>query len=412
MLSKSKHLLITGRGYYLSYILLLIIFIGFFNPVLRLSPNGLSLYRLLTPIQLIVLAFLDLHNFREMTIFFLMVVFCSGIGLLLSGYKFNDNNIIFFFHYLTIFLLYFSVGTLVSFLGREKVFTFIRFSFYILLLSGIMDFWGVEFPNVEKVDYAVRGIFNVENDFSLAISGFIFVLINRNIGFICISPVLLLVLFTTFYNDAKVAFLAIIFAVLLRYVFLNNLMSIKTRLLLFFSMSSVLSAGIYQIVFYEINFPNKSYTLFELIFEPIFRILTLNPFGEQHGSISNRTDMVIYSIKDLISSLGFGIGFGNTLTMLSTNKYAVIGSAKSIHNFPLQIVVELGVFVAVFIIYQLLKRRSLFFITLFAIMLFSSLSQSVGVFSNYFFLFCLFFMLSQKTITKGNVGPYTARPVL
>ncbi|MCV5713540.1 O161 family O-antigen polymerase, partial [Escherichia coli] len=96
---------------------------------------------------------------------------------------------------------------------------------------------------------------------------------------------------------------------------------------------------------------------------------------------------------DLFSSFGLGIGFGNTLTMLSTAKYAFIGSAKSIHNFPLQFIAEIGLIFSLFLLYSILKQTSLYTKIIFFLMLLASLSQSVGVFSNYYFFCCLFFII-------------------
>jgi len=115
--------------------------------------------------------------------------------------------------------------------------------------------------------------------------------------------------------------------------------------------------------------------------------------------------MIIFSLQDLISSYGLGIGFGNTLQMLESAKYGTIGSAQSIHNFPLQFTVELGLFVTAFILFRLLRKLNMNIIMFFFVMLFSSLSQSVGLFSNYYFFCCLYFLILNskeqfKTINK------------
>jgi hypothetical protein len=153
---------------------------------------------------------------------------------------------------------------------------------------------------------------------------------------------------------------------------------------------------IYGLSNYSINFPGRSYTLFELLFDPVIRVVNLEPYGNLYGSISNRTDMIIYAIKDFIASYGIGIGPGNSLSLLASDKYPSIGSAKSLHNFPLQLVVELGLPIIIAIVLMLKSKLTVDKIFVFSFIMLSSLSQSVGIFSNYYFLHCLFFIILLK----------------
>jgi len=384
--------------------LIFIIFVSFLNATLRLTEDGLSLYRLLIPVQIFLLALINLKQFKAFVICFVSIAILSLLGLLLSTYSLKVINIVFFTHYLIIILFFYSVKTIYCVLGSKVVFNFLHFSFYLFVFSGILDLLGFSFPNIENVPYAVRGVHKIENDFSLVLSSFVFILFAVESKFLYKILILLFVSIVAFFNDAKIIVLALFMLVMVDFFIFNKNIPKKIKILTTAISSLAIIFSLYWLADYKIQFPGAEYSLLELILEPIVRIITLDPFGDLYGSISNRTDMIIFSLQDLISSYGLGIGFGNTLQMLESAKYGTIGSAQSIHNFPLQFTVELGLFVTGFILFRLLRKLNMNIIMFFFVMLFSSLSQSVGLFSNYYFFCCLYFLIlnSKEQFKKIN----------
>ncbi|QTA21461.1 O-antigen ligase family protein [Escherichia albertii] len=374
-------------------LLYFILFLSFLNAVLRLSEDGLSIYRLFIPLQIFLIYTLSVTEFKKFIVILLLLLLFGATGCMISTYSLNENNLVFLIHYSILILTFFSSSVLISITGGTCFYKFTAFFFGFLIVTGIMDLFGVTFPNIEHIPDAIRGIHRIENDYSLALVSFVFVVFSISRKKITAS---ILTFFTSaicFYNDSKVALLFVV-AGYFCFIFKNIRFRQKEFRWILFLFVIMLIMFLFNYIFsYKIAFPGREYTLLELIGEPVIRIIELNPYGDLYGSISNRTDMVIYTLKDLFSSFGLGIGFGNTLTMLSTAKYAFIGSAKSIHNFPLQFIAEIGLIFSLFLLYSILKQTSLYTKIIFFLMLLASLSQSVGVFSNYYFFCCLFFIV-------------------
>ncbi|MFW2552960.1 O-antigen ligase family protein [Aliarcobacter butzleri] len=165
-------------------------------------------------------------------------------------------------------------------------------------------------------------------------------------------------------------------------------------------------------VLLSINFRNDTLTFSELLIDPINRIITLTPYEIDEGSIFGRTNATIYGLINYFNSNMLGIGIGNSYTMLTMYEYTV-ASAQSMHNLPLQLLVENGIivlFLYLFIIYYFFKIlfqqkiNDYKFIQLIAIpsFLIGSLSSSGGVFSNYYFITCLFIVILLNKNTLSN----------
>jgi len=148
------------------------------------------------------------------------------------------------------------------------------------------------------------------------------------------------------------------------------------------------------------------------MFEPIHRILTLDPY-KLSGSITDRSDAVIYGLMELKKSYLLGIGLGNSIEMLKMSEYS-LDSAKSMHNFIMQMIVELGILGLILISYIFKKIirgvtkenvaaidiiRAVFFMGF----IFISLQSSSGIFSNYFvWTVIMFILLCDKTPFISN----------
>jgi hypothetical protein len=136
---------------------------------------------------------------------------------------------------------------------------------------------------------------------------------------------------------------------------------------------------------------------------PISHILTLTPFEDTGGSVSTRANAIIYALLELKNSDFFGIGIGNTLVMLEKPEY-MLKSAKSIHNLPIQLLVEHGIwilFIYIYLLYlfvKLLIKQNLkdielvVYIAIPSIFI-GSMGSSIGIFANYFLFVCIFLMI-------------------
>jgi len=235
--------------------------------------------------------------------------------------------------------------------------------------------------------------------------GAVFLLFSPT-GFILRTIAFIAALFFTQVNGSKVVLISLVIALLFwGYITVTQNKLITTKMKFLLKLIIVTSVVFLMFLFFEFVGQIKvgSYTLLDLLVEPIIRIFTLEPYGLGAGSLTVRTDMTIFAIKDFMNSFGLGIGFGNSLAMIESERYGVIlEGAKTLHNFPLQVVLELGGLVVTPLFYFLLKEKSGKTKVLFILLLVMSLSQSAGVFSNYFFLCIISYILCVDIDSKPN----------
>lgn len=384
---------LTKQQKYCSYFLLVCIAIGFFNLPLRLSPESLSLYRLVIPFQILCLLGLSLNYFLYWLISSLCLTIFGCIGLLVSGYGLRlDYNLVFYLHYVTIVLIFFSAGALLRYHEPYRLDKFLKFFWAFFVALGFLELLtGFSLPNVEQQSGVIRGMMMNENDYSLVIASaaiyFLFYCPERLFSY----STVLLSLYISILNGSKLITLSLGLTILV-YLIYKLILENKSKPLnrvIYGSIGFVfLTSSIIFLIYYSSKIQVGNMNLVELAFDPVRRIIFLEPYGIGYGSLTVRTDMTIYAIKDLINSYGLGIGFGNSLALIETGRYGVIlEGAKSLHNFPLQVVLELGVIstsIFAFLILKYKSRKEIIVILLFFII---SLSQSAGIFSNYYFLF-------------------------
>lgn len=394
------------------FILYTCLFIAFFNYVLRTDPDSsLSLYRIVMPLQMVALALLSKKTFLNWLSISGFILIFGCFGMLISGYSLTvEYNVIFLLHYLTIALTYFTVKVLDKYQSRNEMHHFIQTLFYLAILLGFLELYlGIRLPNVMEKSGVVRALMRNENDLSLMLgaASIYFFYFGKNI-FLKLLPVFL-TLFFTFINDAKVVILTVIlvFTVWVYDVIINNKhIGNKVRIVLRIVVFTICFILIFSFIELLGNMRLGSYNMIELLLEPITRVLTLEPYGLGAGSLTVRTDMTIFAIKDIINSYGFGIGFGNSLAMIETSRYGVIlEGASSIHNFPLQILLELGIGIVIPLLYLFFRHVHFNGVKLIVILFLMSLSQSVGAFSNYYFLVILAYIIikyNKKNCVAGH----------
>ena len=150
------------------------------------------------------------------------------------------------------------------------------------------------------------------------------------------------------------------------------------------------------------KFRDYSISVDELVFDNIKRIITLDLIEGNGGSMMDRTNAIIYGLMELRRSKFFGIGWGNSVTMLAMPEFH-LATAKSMHNIIMQFLVEFG-FLAIFVYYKIVRwlisavkriNENHFFIAkiVFAIsFIFISSQSSVGILSNYYTWIVFFYV--------------------
>lgn len=364
------------------------LFTGYCNTVLRLSDESdFTLFRILLPIGFAYFFW----QYSKSAILCASAIFSFFIyGLFTSLFlsRFSGFSVVHLLHYTTLIFLLFFTSSLIRRFGILSVFAHLR-SIYVLMifLAAVQLLTAFEFPNT-----TYRGtlniFFGVDNDFAAALAVMIpALLMDRLHPF---SSKILAGAGTAIiaYNGSRIALIAlvlfVIFILLNKYSYLGWIFSSLGVVILFF-------------VFRDYRLGGDS--LEKLLLEPFQHIFTLTPSG-MHGSIYYRTDALIFGIKELISTLGFGIGPGNATRMFELPEYTLEG-AQSMHNFVAQTIVEFGwlmiALILLFIKSLFSERRSRVMTVYVVTVALASLSQSEGLFSNYYFFvagLCCFRYLS------------------
>jgi hypothetical protein len=166
------------------------------------------------------------------------------------------------------------------------------------------------------------------------------------------------------------------------------------------------------LIFKDYNIQGK-FTVELLLSNFIENLKDLRPL-EHIGSFNSRINAIILGTRELFGSFFFGIGPGNSLLMMSEvvqpgmDRYA----ALSMHNITYQIITETGIFGIItlgYFLYQIVQaanvsKISANLIWLFYLCCIISVTLLSAAWSNYFYLFILFFSLE---FFKNNFGNNT-----
>lgn len=386
--------------------LFFILLLSFCHVVLRMNyDSSLSLYRVFVPILLLIFLFFNKKSLFPFVILLLLLIY----NFLLS-YLYCDcyeNYLRFSLHYMSIFNIFMIIYYLMNKVDFYQIYSFMYKFFLVMILIALLEIiFGFSLPNVgQYTDGSVSSFFWTQNEFTTAQLGLLpFILVLEKRLYVKVPIIVLILYIAYFINDSKIGFIGMLIAILFyslgKVIQKNRYLPILFFLLIILFIVFLFIVPIEEI---RINFRNDTLTFSELLIDPINRIITLTPYEIDEGSIFGRTNATIYGLINYFNSNMLGIGIGNSYTMLTMSEYAVT-SAQSMHNFPLQLLVENGIivlFLYLFIIYYFFKI--LFqqkiddykFIQLIAIPSFmiGSLSSSGGVFSNYYFITCLFIVI-------------------
>ena len=384
--------MILNKKKIIRFIFFSILVFSYLNAVLRVSPESkFTLFRILIPLIFIYTLFDSFYQFRKFYIILLALLIYGFINSVFIS-KWHSFNFAYFLHYATLLLLFFLVKVYSNKFGFDVFYKHLKqFYIFMVFMGFIQILTKIPWPNVELRD-SPNIFFSVENDYAAALGVFIPFLIIDKTGNKYINW---LIAFAGFYliiiAEARIAMISIIF-----FLFLI----LWDRFKIIGSMIFILFLNIGYNVLNEINLGGNNF--FELFIDPFNHIVNLEPYNIG-GSIYDRTDALINGIIAYKETFGFGIGPGNTSANLFKDPEYHLATAESMHNFFAQVIVEYGWLMIVgffFIFFYIKKIRSnailennnAFKYYIFSVIL-TSLSQSEGLFSNYFFFVTVYFSI-------------------
>ena len=270
-----------------------------------------------------------------------------------------------------------------------------------------------QFPNTVPGRLGLYYWTENELGMSLAIMIPIYVINLKNRSIWSIFPKVIAIFVILFINDNKVSIIGLVLAFAVQLLILNIEIIKEKRTYLFGIVMGLIALVLGAYLWNpSLTFVGYTIELRKLVFDPIERIVMLNPYNLA-GSVYDRTDAIIYGIMELKRTFFLGIGLGNANEMLKLPEYTLV-TAKSMHNFYAQVIVEQGILGLYFIYYvgkrtisglvydstqKINKLRLIYFIS-FPII---AMQSSAGIFSNYFVWATLIYVsLYKKEITREN----------
>jgi hypothetical protein len=396
--------MVLNKKILLRYTFFLILIFGYLNAVLRVSPESkFTLFRILIPLILIYTLFYSFSQFRKFYFIILVLLIYGFINSVFIS-KWHSFNFTYFLHYATLLLLFFLVKVYSNKFGFDVFYKHLKLFYIFMVFMGFIQILTkIPWPNVELRE-SPNIFFSVENDYAAALGVFIpFLLIDKTGNKYINWSIAFAGFYIIIIAEARIAMISLIL-----FVFL----SLWDRFKIIGSLILLLIFNIGYNILREVDLGGNN--LFELFIDPFKHIVNLEPYN-MGGSIYDRTDALIYGIISYKESWGFGIGPGNTSANLFMDSEYKLASAESMHNFFAQVIVEYGwlMITGFFLIIFFLKKVRLntifennnaFKFYIFTVIL-TSLSQSEGLFSNYFFFVTLYFSIfyfNRKTITISN----------
>lgn len=378
------------------------------NASLRFTTNGMfSLFRLFSPAVALILLIKNFNKLKKSILILSLGILYSIVVSLLNYSIIKFEYIVFVLYIYVIYIIIFDIQ-IHTFNFEEKFWKFIHIVTVIsLFLAFIQFFIRVPYPYVDlPAEHGINLFMSNENELGEPL-GFISIIYLYKILFENKKKYifhLFSIITILFINDAKLTILGCIlgYCILLYFKFGRKIkLSAKICILV-----GIIIFTIGILFIYIINpmlvFRDYSISIQELLFSSIINIVTLTPISGSGGSIMDRTNAIIYGLRELINSKFLGIGWGNSVVMLSLNQYT-LATAKSMHNIVIQFLCEMGIY-AIFIYFMFFKWiiqniktlyheqynvLKLVFIISFLII---SAQSSIGILSNYYTWIVIFYV--------------------
>lgn len=399
MIVKKK--VITNSNYTFLYIML---FLSFMHAIFRTNEeSSISPYILLVPICYV---YILKKTFRQYSVVYVIFVLLLIYNLVLTLFYNNVYNeyVGMAIHYVFLFLIFIVIKFLIDNGKFVQLFRLYKFYFYFSSITLICEIvFGFRMPNTSVSGIAAGFSWNC-NEYSVGVAAFlpIYILFERNS--IKKIFIIFLSLFLMYLVDSKITLFGSILGILLYLMksihYLRYVAIIMIPCLFLIPWQDM-----------EIEFDGGNvFSLTELLFEPIQAIFHGETFYDTGGSIITRANAIIYAMTEWKESYFIGIGCGNTLFMMQKPQF-YLKAAESIHNLPVQLLVENGITILIFYCFYLGKffhslfvklttEKDLLILLTVGCVFIGSMGSSVGIFSNYFFFANLFLSLVLYFDTK------------
>lgn len=415
-------------------IVYIVVLFAILNGPLRLSADGMtSLYRIFGPLLGLYVIGINFHNHKyrkELLLFILMMVYSAFVSIVFYNHiEFQEVVIVIY-----VFILY----TIIRYMKTKDVNfneDFMNFldaiCFITVLLAWLQMFVPYSVPFIENatIRRAVNVYFSNENELGSALACITLVNVFQMM-YLGVKKRRALILFDItssifimYKNDAKLSLLGTVVGILiiLFYIFrkpnelrANKKQSSKDQCF-FIIFVGVVVMGIVALFVVNPSIPTRDYqiTIREMLFDNIAAIITGKEI-EGIGTYHDRSSAIIYGLREWSKTYFFGIGLGNSWTMLQMPQY-ILPFAKSMHNIIAQFLVELGFF-ALLLYAKIIKSTIAMFGrvrnspiallkgTYVIAFVFISSQSSSGILSNYLTIVCTIYVFLMDEVQNFHVA--------
>lgn len=365
---------------------ILIMSSAFLSALLRLNQDSdITLFRIMMPLVLFFIAFYDRVRMTYLVIIVFCITLSQAISFYLTPYNFDFYNIAFYLNYVTMMIIGFYAYVLDDRFEKASIDRFLSIYFYILLLvlvaQSIVKF---NLPNIPDAVDAANAWYGNENDASLTLAAFIFY--AARFGLLRKHAVGAIVAFIMMNeNGSRACMLSV--AILMYYLVIRRF-GLATAVYLAL-LATVLFVGYLGYFVQGVNVVAEISEFLDNLFASIENMFKLQIVGIVVSSLDVRSIGAALTFIDFANHPLFGIGAGNTISLIEQNGSIFNYTVGSTHNMPLTMLAELGIFgIAAFLypIFRTSKLKLWSFAFWLSLYLFSSLSQSGGFMTNFFVL--------------------------
>lgn len=394
---------IFENGNSLPFVHMLILSSAFLSAMLRLNEDSdVTLFRILLPLVLLFIAMYDRLRLVYLVAILSYVAFCQAISFYFTPYSINFYNIAFFLNYLVMIIVGFYIYIIDTRFNRESIDRFCAFYFYILLAALIAQLvFNFNLPNISDAGEAANAWYGNENDASLALAAFVFYaarfgLLRKHVVGIILAT------FVMYENGSRTCMLSI--AILMYYVIIKRFGVVITAY--FTVLSAAILVGFLEYFVEGFSIVSEVLEFLDNFFIAISNLLKLEVTPGLITSLDIRSMAAALALIDFSNHPLFGIGAGNTISLIEQNGSIFNYVIRSTHNMPLMILAELGILGTLAFFYPIFRISRLgtwSFIFWLSLYLFSSLSQSGGFMTNFFVLVTLILVIARpEHVTKSG----------
>lgn len=402
------------RGINIIVCFLLVLAVG--NASLRFSQNGMSsFFRLISPCIVLVLTLLKPSKYTKWIAILLLTI---GYNVAISIVFYRNVNVEYyiFLIYMFIILLLIKTYHMHSDDFENEFFSFLDFITKIIILLAIIQYFiRIPYPFVKLPAYRGMNLFmSNENELAEPLGCMLIIYTYRAIYKAEKRHLwkMVLIIAITFINDSKLTIIGYTIGIIGLFLYKNARVDnrrtkkkrisgkLRTQIIIV-----IITLGIVAIYIINPSLKFRDYDILtrDLLFEPLSYIIHLRKMPGIGGSLIDRTNAIIFGMRELISSHFWGIGLGNSVVMLAKPEYKLL-TAKSMHNLLFQILTEMG-FLGACMYYKIFKwlkinlrnvnyDNSIILKFAFSVSFILISSQSsIGIMSNYYTWIIVFYIL-------------------